>query len=438
MPHNLAFELNPHFVQGKAGEAELDSFFRAMGWAVKETTPAQERLQCLGDRVFSRGGATFYVEYKTDAAVCKTGNVFFETVSVDTTKRPGWVYTCKSDYIFYASLELRTILVFAPAVLRKNIESLSNRFRVTETGKHNSGYKTHGVLVPFTYARDVLALSVIDMSSKQDVGLIAIRSEGHMNANAFECWTTGYLPTGRKVSFTLSAETPAALIALALDFDRQLITAGIQTTEPGLDEGEFSETVGAMVKRMKGNQDGTQTPVIDIYLENDALKWAFLKVYLNTAEDIEAFTLATGYTLNDLPEYESGTAIERGKNAALDAKYIRKPRKPARFVWQNNPRYEEESMKPKKLFVRWMTGDTPVAPQANGHSEAHSEPDSKYNVEMLKSVLAQAGYTQANSAYFLENLEPGKPLARFSDSSLPEAALHKRILTIGKELQTTF
>lgn len=257
--------------------------------------------------------------------------------------------------------------------------------------------------------------------------------------NAFECWTTGYLPTGRKVSFTLSAETPAALIALALDFDRQLGAAGIQTHEPGLEEGEFSEVVGALVKRMKGNQDGTQTPVIDIYLENDALKWAFMKVYLNTAEDIEAFTLATGYTLNDLPEYESGTAIERGKNAALDAKYIRKPRKPARFVWQNNPRYEEDSMKPKKLFVRWIAGDATPAPATNGHTEPEAqEPASKYNVAMLKSVLEQAGYTQANSDYFLSNIEPGKKLSRFSDSTLPEPALHTRILTIGKELSTAF
>lgn len=259
--------------------------------------------------------------------------------------------------------------------------------------------------------------------------------------NAFECWTTGYLPTGRKVSFTLSAETPAALIALALDFDRQLGAAGIQTHEPGLEEGEQAESVGVMVKRMKDNQDGTQTPVIDIYLENEALQWAFMKVYLNTAEDIEAFTLATGLMLSDMPEYESSAALERGKSPNLDAKYMRKPKRPARFVWQHNPRYEEGAMKPKKLFVRWLAGDATPTPAANGngHTEPEAqEPASKYNVAMLKSVLEQAGYTQANSDYFLSNIEPGKKLTRFSDSTLPEPALHTRILTIGKELNTAF
>jgi len=118
----------------------------------------------LGDRRFTRDGETYLVEYKSGIQTYYTGNVFLETVSVDAQNKPGWVYTCKADYIFYAALLNRKILIFIPQRLRDVIEQLKLEFREVKTSKEqNKGYDTHGVIVPLDYADRYLAAKVIEI-----------------------------------------------------------------------------------------------------------------------------------------------------------------------------------------------------------------------------------------------------------------------------------
>lgn len=153
-------------VQYKSGEDVarfLDSFFAAKH-IIRPTTPEEERTLCLGDRIFiSRvDSRTIYVEYKSGLQTAHTGNIFLETVSVDTPCKPGWVYTCQADYIVYAALLNHKILVFRPEKLRSAIAELKTKFREVPTGKgQNDGYKTHGVLVPLEYAEEYLAVQII-------------------------------------------------------------------------------------------------------------------------------------------------------------------------------------------------------------------------------------------------------------------------------------
>lgn len=151
------------FKNGKDVEAFLDDFFQRDGFSITRTTAHEERVLCIGDRKFYKGGQVFNVEYKSGIQTFYTGNVFLETVSVDTEpQKPGWVYTCNADYIFYAALLDGKILVFAPDKLRLKIEELKLKFRTVKTSKgQNAGYNTHGIIVPLDYAEANLTQRVI-------------------------------------------------------------------------------------------------------------------------------------------------------------------------------------------------------------------------------------------------------------------------------------
>lgn len=154
----------PQFKQGKNVEAFLDEFFAYRGWQIKQTTAHEERALCLGDRHYSRGNEKWLVEYKSGIQTFYTGNVFLETVSVDSQNKPGWVYTCKADVLFYAALLNKKILVMLPYFLRANIEMLKTQFREVPTkNKQNEGYNTWGVIVPFEYAEKHLSSQVIEI-----------------------------------------------------------------------------------------------------------------------------------------------------------------------------------------------------------------------------------------------------------------------------------
>lgn len=153
------------FKNGKDVETFLDDYFRKDGFSIIQTTPHEERVLCIGDRKFSRGGKSFTVEYKSGIQTAYTGNIFLEIISVDTEpQKPGWVYTCNANYILYAALLNHKILVFTPDKLRLEIESLKAKFKVVKTSKgQNKGYNTHGVIVPFEYAEKWLAEKVINL-----------------------------------------------------------------------------------------------------------------------------------------------------------------------------------------------------------------------------------------------------------------------------------
>ena len=152
------------FKQGKDVEVWLDTYFRGRGFEIRALSIDEERRQCLGDRHFSKGEHSFNVEYKSGIQTAITGNVFLETISVDTANKPGWVYTCRAEYLMYACLLNRKILVFKPDELRARIDELKKKFKTVATSNgQNQGYKTWGVIVPLEYAENELAYKVIDL-----------------------------------------------------------------------------------------------------------------------------------------------------------------------------------------------------------------------------------------------------------------------------------
>lgn len=165
-------------------------------------------------------------------------------------------------------------------------------------------------------------------------------------------WTTGYLPNGAKVSFTVPIANLSNAYAEALAFTDKLLADGLTLNPKGLEDGEIIEQVGYILRRSK--DDGT--PVIDLYPINEKTTFRFVMVYLDTPDDVKTFELASGLQLNSIPLYE-GDRLERdGKEKSK--KYIVKPAAPMSAVIRNNPHYNPDEpdvkkRKPKRLFVRF-------------------------------------------------------------------------------------
>lgn len=158
----MSITLTDQFKQGMHVEAFLDGYFTGRGYRVVPATAQQERVECKGDRCLHLGEKVHWVEYKSGIQTFYTGNVFLETISVDTANKPGWVYTCQADAIVYAALLNQKLLFFRPATLRANIEALKQRFPTVKTGKgQNANYNTHGVIVPLAIAEAEIAYNVV-------------------------------------------------------------------------------------------------------------------------------------------------------------------------------------------------------------------------------------------------------------------------------------
>lgn len=105
------------------------------------------------DRVVTRSdGSVITVEYKFDVAAKRTGNLFFETISNDKERIPGWGWTSQADYWIFLIPE-REILVFKPGRFRALVWELQKS--LTERNVPNKGYNTVGYPISLTKVREV-------------------------------------------------------------------------------------------------------------------------------------------------------------------------------------------------------------------------------------------------------------------------------------------
>lgn len=172
-------------------------------------------------------------------------------------------------------------------------------------------------------------------------------------------WCKAYHRSGLLVTLPVCGPDAAAMFA-AVD---AIIAAGFTSNMPGLESGEEKETV-AYVVHGEHERDGQGTPFVLLYSTNDAMKWSFLKVYLNKPEDVQAFEYASGMKLASIPLYVGQDKPARGANKQVD-KFIVKS-KPFDVVFKANqkhdPNTEEGKMKPARLFLRWANQKPDAAP----------------------------------------------------------------------------
>lgn len=196
-------------------------------------------------------------------------------------------------------------------------------------------------------------------------------------------WTTGWLPNGAKVSFTIPVTLDGAFDTV-LDFTNRLLAAGFLLAEPGVGDGEKQDMVGWVCRHVKIDDDGSETPVIDLYADHESVTHKIVRMYLNTPEDVRAFEAATGVKVNNLPLVETPGAIERAPNIPAAKKIIRLAQ-PVAAIHKANPNYEEGSKKLKRLFVRWGSVQ-PIAQPAASASKPDAAPAKADNVIEVEFV----------------------------------------------------
>lgn len=155
----MTYAFDEQLVVGATGEQRLDTAF-GQWYDIAPATQAEQRQGI--DRIYLRrkDGARFRVEYKTDHTAARTGNAFVETISVDTTNKPGWAYTSQADVLLYYIPGDELVYVWRLSKLRRHLE----RWQTTYATRRipNKGYATHGILVPLSeferHAEQVISL----------------------------------------------------------------------------------------------------------------------------------------------------------------------------------------------------------------------------------------------------------------------------------------
>jgi hypothetical protein len=137
---------------GKYGEAIIDKFL-ASHYKILDVSDIRKYQETGIDRILMRpDGSMVNVEYKFDLASKRTGNIFFETVSVDTQNIPGWGWSSQADYWIFLIPE-DEMLVVEPKKLR--ILVWQHRLNVVEKKGPNKNYKTLGVPIPLEQVRQI-------------------------------------------------------------------------------------------------------------------------------------------------------------------------------------------------------------------------------------------------------------------------------------------
>lgn len=150
------YQFQAQLAEGQAHERHLDDVF-AKWFAIKPATAAQQRLGI--DRIFRhRDGSVYQVEYKADSLAGKTGNAFVETISVDTTGKPGWAITSQATTLVYMVTEPETVYVIPMVRIRTLLPRWQAVYRTTTA--QNDGYQTHGVLVPLAEFEKISILTL--------------------------------------------------------------------------------------------------------------------------------------------------------------------------------------------------------------------------------------------------------------------------------------
>lgn len=141
------FKFNRQLRRGESWENMLDAMF-SDEYTIEHASDAEQRrgLDRWYARLCSSKGRRYGVQYKADEKACETGNCFIETVSVDSAEKPGWVYTCEADFIFYFFPQLRLVYVLSPRQLRGAVELWKDIYPTKPA--QNEGYQTLGVCVP--------------------------------------------------------------------------------------------------------------------------------------------------------------------------------------------------------------------------------------------------------------------------------------------------
>ena len=160
-----------------------------------------------------------------------------------------------------------------------------------------------------------------------------------------------YNPRGIRVHFTVPFDDDGSDINATIDM---LLANGYMVNAVGLEANEKRETIGWVVRYNHTNKkDGSVTPRIFFYSDNDKLVNKVGDTYLNTGEETVEFERVTGLQVSKLPVWVARGAPERTDAGARE--FVTPVAKPFAIVNKPNPDYKGEGdlEHTKYLFVRY-------------------------------------------------------------------------------------
>jgi hypothetical protein len=155
--NNKIYDFNSQEFVGKKGEIILDKWLGS-SYKILDVSKIKKYQEFCIDRILMRpDGTTVSVEYKFDLASSRTGNLFFETVSVDNKDIPGWGWQSQAEYWIFL-LPTMEVLVVEPGKLRNIVWRSRSEFKEKEI--QNVGYKTLGIPIPLPKVRKIASYTV--------------------------------------------------------------------------------------------------------------------------------------------------------------------------------------------------------------------------------------------------------------------------------------
>jgi len=137
---------------GKKGELIIDEWIQATYKITDVSDIPQYQTSGIDRLLTTPDNSVISAEYKFDVMARRTGNLFFETISVDRRNIPGWGWSSQADYWFFLIPE-QEILVIKPAAFRALV--WQNREKINEKHIPNRGYKTIGYPIKLTAVRGI-------------------------------------------------------------------------------------------------------------------------------------------------------------------------------------------------------------------------------------------------------------------------------------------
>ena len=135
------YKFNEQNQIGKEGEKLLDSWLKST-YTIDNVSNLKKYQKSGIDRLLTnKKGEIISVEYKFDKTAQRTGNLFFETVSIDKNNNPGWGFSSQADYWIFL-IPTNQIFIFKPSKLR--LFAWQNYNDLQEKKIKNRGYFTLG------------------------------------------------------------------------------------------------------------------------------------------------------------------------------------------------------------------------------------------------------------------------------------------------------
>ena len=137
---------------GKQGEQILDDWLSFKYQIIDVSHILQYQTSGIDRLLIHPSGFTLSVEYKFDKAAARTGNLFFETTSVDTTGILGWGWSSQADYWIFLVPD-NDIYIVKPSDFRLLV--WQKREQLKEKHIQNCGYRTIGFPVKIADVKNI-------------------------------------------------------------------------------------------------------------------------------------------------------------------------------------------------------------------------------------------------------------------------------------------